>query len=55
MFNSEDNGLFFLDKLKDLSNKVEKVKQLNHYETRRMVEPYSWREVARRILELPQK
>jgi len=52
MFNSEDNGLFFLNKLKDLSNKVEKVKQLNHCETRRMVEPYSWREVAKRILEL---
>jgi len=55
MFNGEDNGLFFLDKLKDLSNKVERVKQLNHYETRRMVEPYSWREVAKRILELLQK
>ena len=55
MFNSGDNGLFFLDKLKDLSHKVEKVKQLNHYETRRMVEPYSWREVAKRILELVQK
>ncbi|MBA7685613.1 D-inositol-3-phosphate glycosyltransferase [subsurface metagenome] len=55
MFNSEDNGLFFLDKLKDLSNKVEKVKQLNHCETQRMVEPYSWREVAKRILELVEK
>ena len=55
MFDSQDNGLFFLDKLKNLSSKVEKAKQLNHYETRRMVEPYSWREVAKGILELIQK
>ncbi len=55
MFNSEGNGLFFVDKLKDLSNKVEKVKKLNHCETRKMAEPYSWGEVAKRVLELLSK
>ena len=52
MFNSEPNGLSFVNKLKDLSNKVEKVKKLNHCETRKIVERYSWGEVAQRILEL---
>jgi len=52
MFNGEGNELFFVEKLKDLSNKVEKVKKFNHSETRRMIEPYSWGEVAKRILEL---
>jgi len=52
MFNSEGDGLFFVDKLKDLSNKVEKVKRSCHSETRRRTEPYSWGEVAQRILEL---
>ena len=41
MFNGEGNGLFFVEKLEDLSNKVEKVKKFNHSETRRMTEPYS--------------
>jgi len=52
MFNGEGNELFFVEKLKDLSNKVEKVKKFNYSETRRMIEPYSWGEVAKRILEL---
>jgi len=52
MFNSEGNEFSFVDNLKDLSNKVEKVKHLNHCETRKMVKPYSWERVAKRILEL---
>jgi len=52
MFNSEGNGLFFVNKLEDLSYEIDKVKQLNHCETRKMIEPYSWERVAKKILEL---
>jgi len=55
MFSSEDDGLFFLNKLENLPRDVEKVKQLDHYGTRRKVEPYSWREVAKITLEFLQK
>ena len=50
MFNSEGDGLFIVDKLKELSNRIEKVKKLNHSETRKMVEPYSWKDVVGNIL-----
>jgi len=52
MFNSEGNGLFFVNKLEDLSYEIDKIKQLNHCETRKMIEPYSWERVAKKILEL---
>lgn len=55
LFTREGRGLLFVDTSRDISNKVEKVKQLNHYQTRRMVEPYSWGEVVKRILESLQK
>ena len=55
MFKSEGNGLSYVNKLKDLSNKVEKAKKLNHCDTKKMVEPYSWGEVSTKILELLQK
>jgi len=51
MFNNEGNGFFFVDELKDLSTMVERAKKLNHCETRKMVECYSWREVTNTILE----
>lgn len=35
------DGLFFADKLKDLSNKVGEIKKLHHYETRGMIQPPS--------------
>lgn len=50
LFNSEGRGLLFVDKLSDLSDKVEKANELNHCETRRIVEPYAWENVAKNIL-----
>jgi len=55
MFNNEGNGLFFVNELKDLSITVEKTKKLNHCETRKMIESYSWGEVAKKILDSLQK
>lgn len=52
MFNGEGSEFLFVEKLQDLSHKVEKVKKSCHSETRRRTEPYSWGEVAKRILEL---
>lgn len=50
MFNDEHNGLFFVDESNDLSDKVKEARKLNHCETRIIVEPYAWENVAKNIL-----
>jgi len=52
VFNSEGTGFFFVNDLNNLSDKIEEVKKINSCETRRMVEPYSWGTIAKRVLDL---
>lgn len=52
IFSSEGKGFFYVNDLNNLSDKINEVKKINYCETRRMVEPYSWGTIAKRVLDL---